>query len=88
MKNIKRFNEKNYQNISELTRCHITSDDDGHQYLIPYDMKEHFNSLLDKLIETDYSDNDLMKKWDDDFGKYSIGGSLELIEIYTIFKDK
>ena len=64
----------------EYVKVHTTKDESGHWYVIPYTLKEEFNSLLEKL-EDDYDyegENEFIEKFD----KYRIGGDLNLIQLY------
>lgn len=64
----------------QLTRCAIRTDEDGHTYVIPYDMMSQFDSILDKAYQTDdYEDFCLV------FSKYQLGGCISSIELYTKF---
>lgn len=69
-------------------RVYITQDNDGHDYVIPYEMREEFSNLLEK---SEYGNND---KWDeyeeefiDKFEKYMTGGDInEAEELYVKVK--
>ena len=52
-------------------------------YVIPYELKDKFSCLLDKLIESDYSDEDYLDEFDGMFNIYRTGGDLNLIELYA-----
>lgn len=52
-------------------------DDDGHWYVIPFEMKDEFHSDLDGLGD------DNIDEWEDKYGKYMTGGDLNLIQLYA-----
>lgn len=60
-----------------MKRVYATKDDDGHWYVIPYEMKDEFNSDLDGLCD------DNIYEWEDKYSQYMTGGDLNLIEIYA-----
>lgn len=61
----------------ELKRVYITQDDDGHNYVIPYELKDEFKSDLEGL-----SDENIYE-WDDKYGQFSTGGDVNLIDLYA-----
>jgi hypothetical protein len=65
--------------LEGIQRAAIVSDDSGHKYLIPYDLKDGFYK---KLSDESFTDSG---KFDDLFGKYRMDGSTE---VYGIFKTK
>lgn len=58
-------------------------DYDGHWFVIPKDMADDFSAMLSKLIETEYSDYDLLDLFEEKFNKYRTGGDLNLIQLYV-----
>lgn len=72
----------------EYQRVYITQDNDGHDYVIPYEMIEEFESLLES------SEMDSCDEWEaneeefiDKFGKYMTGGDInEAEELYIKVK--
>lgn len=58
-------------------RIAIKEDDDGHIYIIPHHLDQHYNELLNKAIADDNFDD-----FNDEFEKYSIGGCLSAIPLY------
>lgn len=60
-------------------------DDNGHWYLIPNELKDEFNTLLEELCseDNDFDDYDnLSEKFDDLFSEYRTGGDLNLVQLY------
>lgn len=57
-------------------RVYPTTDDDGHWYVLPYELRNKFI--------TDVSDDSIVDNgiFDDRYGKYRTGGSLNLVEFY------
>jgi len=68
--------------VSSYKRVVITQDDDGHSYIIPYEMKEEFIDLLNKLIECDYEDAEILDEYVNKFEQYRTGGDINNIELY------
>lgn len=62
----------------ELKRVYVTKDDDGHNYVIPYELKEDFEELKEKA----YRDDDF-EEFIEKFGQYATGGDINLIELYA-----
>ena len=58
-----------------MIRVYPTTDNDGHWYVIPYELKDEFYELL----EDDESIYD--GRWDK-FEKYMTGGALSLFKFY------
>jgi hypothetical protein len=61
-------------------------DDNGHWYLIPNELEERFNDLLEELYsdDNDFDDDydNLSEKFDDLFSEYRTGGDLNLVQLY------
>ena len=77
MKHIKLFeSNENYIPVKPV------QDEDGHWYIIPNNEIEEFHEILEKLINTDYNDMDLLDEFDDKFDKYKTGGDLNLKQLY------
>lgn len=64
-----------------MKRVYCVQDGASHWYVIPYDMKEDFLSLLWDL-ESEVYDYDLFQEFNDKYGKYHTGGDLNLIPLY------
>jgi hypothetical protein len=64
-----------------LQRVLIESDDDGHDYVIPYEMGKEFEKLLRNGHKDDY------EAFNDKFSEYMIGGHISLIKLYADFSD-
>lgn len=60
-------------------------DDSGHWYLIPIELEEEFDTLLEELCseDNDFDDYDnLSEKFDSSFSQYRTGGDLNLVQLY------
>ena len=57
-----------------MRRVYIASDYDGHNYIIPYDLKGQFNLLVREAYAK--NDQNLYDKIETDFGKYATGGDI------------
>lgn len=83
-KDIQNFFDNECQKLSEnkentqLQRVYITTDDDGHNYVIPFEMVKEFNDLLSKGYKTDD-----FEEFEAKFGKYATGGDYNLIELWA-----
>ena len=61
-----------------MIRVYLTSDGDGHKYIIPYDLKDSFTLCLQAGYETeDFSE------FENKFGKYATGGGYDNVELYA-----
>lgn len=60
-----------------MKRVYAVKYDDGHWYIIPYELKDEFNSDLDGLSD------DNIYEWEDKYSQYMTGGDLNLIELYA-----
>lgn len=60
--------------MDHYTRVSALQDGDGHWYVIPAELEEQFNDLLEN--EPDYD------VFDDLFGSFRTGGDLNLVELY------
>jgi len=58
----------------ELKRVYVTQDNDGHNYVIPYDMMSDFRVTLEHY-ESEH--------FDAVFSQYATGGDINLIELYA-----
>lgn len=68
----------------ELKRVYITQDDSGHDYVIPYELKDEFNELINKMASIFEADAyDLQDEFEDKFGEYATRGDINLIELYA-----
>lgn len=63
--------------IIDMQRVYATEDDDGHWYVIPFEMKDEFLSDLEGLGD------DNIYEWEDKYSKYMTGGDLNLIPLYA-----
>lgn len=64
-----------------MTRVAIVSDDDGHDYIIPYEELNKFHDLLSKAYSSGYEDVD---EFEEAFGGYRLGGDINSeVELYT-----
>lgn len=68
--------------MQNLKRCLFVSDNDGHNYVIPFELKDDFNRLLEKS-----EDEDDWEEFGDMFDEYQIGGCPSIVEIYTDFSN-
>lgn len=67
--------------MEQYQRVYITKDDDGHNYVIPYEMKEEFKALCEKAYaEDDFED------FTEKFGEYATGGDINEEELYQKIK--
>jgi hypothetical protein len=60
-----------------MKKVYATKDDDGHWYVIPFEMKDEFMSDLDGLSD------DNIYEWEDKYSQYMTGGDLNLIQLYA-----
>jgi len=65
--------------IQKLKLANAVEDNDGHWYVIPAEMREEFDDLLENAEEDDY------EQFNDRFGKYATGGALDCTDIYAEF---
>lgn len=63
--------------MAELKKVYVTQDDDCHWYVIPFDMKDEFNSDLQGLGDEN------IDEWEDKYGQYMTGGDFNLIQLYA-----
>ena len=63
--------------MEEYQRVYITQDEDGHDYVIPYDKKEEFGRLCEVSYESEEFD-----EFEEKFGEYMTGGDINELEIY------
>jgi len=61
-----------------MKRVYLTSDYDGHKYIIPYEDKEEFGCLLEASYEIEE-----FYDFEERFGKYATGGDYNNIPLYT-----
>lgn len=65
-----------------FTIGYLRQDDDCHWYTVPYDKIEEFDNLMDKMYENARNgDYETEFEFNDRFGKYTVGGSLNNIKI-------
>ncbi len=68
----------------ELKRVYITQDDDGHNYIIPYELKDEFSEMVDNMTKVHGEDMyELQDDFEKTFGQYATGGDINLIELYA-----
>ena len=60
-----------------MKKVYAVQDDDGHWYVIPFEMKDEFNSDLDGLSD------DNIYEWGDKYGQYMTGGDLNNTQLYA-----
>lgn len=65
--------------MEDLKRVYVTQDNDGHNYVIPYDMRADFRVSLEHYETSD----DAQEHFDAVFSKYLTGGDINLIELYA-----
>ena len=72
----------------EYQRVYITQDNDGHDYVIPYEMREEFDQSIEDLNYLN-ENNDFVnidaaeEEFEEKFGKYMTGGDInEAQELY------
>lgn len=63
-------------------RVYLTSDEDGHKYVIPYELKDRFNELLNKMIGERYENMGTIDLFDVEFSEYLTGGGYNLVKLY------
>ena len=56
--------------MKEYKRVYVTKDDDGHDYIIPWELKDDFNTEL----ENGYDDE--FESFNEKFGDYMTGGDI------------
>lgn len=59
-----------------MKRVYLTSDDDGHNYIIPFELKEDFETIMEKGYDTDDFD-----EFEEKFGQYATGGDYNQDEL-------
>jgi len=68
----------------ELKRVYVTQDGSGHDYVIPYELKEEFQTIqtaISTMFESDaYC---LQEEFEEKFSQYATGGDINLIELYA-----
>lgn len=55
----------------------LNRDDDGHWYVIPFEMKDEFISDLEGLGHDNY------EEWEDKYSQYMTGGDLNNVQLYA-----
>lgn len=60
-----------------MRKVYAVQDDDCHWYVIPFEMKDEFQSDLEGL-----SDENIYE-WEDKYSQYMTGGDLNLIQLYA-----
>lgn len=60
-----------------MKKVYPVQDDDGHWYVIPFELKDEFLSDLDGLGD------DNIYEWDDKYRRYMTGGDLNLVQFYA-----
>jgi hypothetical protein len=60
-----------------MKKVYATKDDDGHWYVIPFEMKDEFHYDLDGLGD------DNIYEWEDKYSQYMTGGDLNLVQLYA-----
>lgn len=72
----------------EYQRVYITQDNDGHDYVIPYEMREEFDHMLEMseyVSGTGWEDRE--EEFNDKFSTYMTGGDInEAEELYIKVK--
>ena len=67
-----------------MKKAYAVEDSDGHWYVIPFEMKEQFFELDEKIGNENWSES---QNADEEFNKlfsqYKTGGDLNLIELYA-----
>jgi len=63
----------------ELKRVYITQDNDGHNYVIPYELRADFIVTMANYETSD----DAQEHFDAVFSQYATGGDINLIELYA-----
>lgn len=62
----------------EYQRVYITQDNDGHNYVIPYELRGQFNELLEESNTSDMAQD----IFNDMFSHFMTGGDVNLVELY------
>lgn len=65
--------------MENLKPVKAVRDDDGHWYVIPNELFNEFNRLLDTHEDDFESQREFMEKFD----KYRTGGDLNLVQLYA-----
>lgn len=60
-----------------MKKVYATQYDSGHWYIIPFELKDEFNSDLETLGDEN------IDEWEDKYGQYMTGGDLNLIQLYA-----
>lgn len=60
-----------------MKKAYATQDDDGHWYVIPFEMKDEFISDLEGLGDDNY------EEWEDKYSQYMTGGDLNNVQLYA-----
>jgi len=60
-----------------MKKVYVTQDESGHWYVIPFEMKDEFNSDLDGYNDDNY------EEWEDKYSQYMTGGDLNNIQLYA-----
>ena len=63
--------------MAEFTEVSVEDDGDGHTYVIPVELSARFNELQENGDDDDY------EQFNDEFGKYSLGGALSNINMFV-----
>ncbi len=56
-------------------------DESSHWYLIPSHLSKRFNTLENKIIESNF-DEDLIDAFESEFGQYRTGGGINNTQLY------
>lgn len=62
----------------EYQKVYIAQDNDGHNYVLPYELKEQFDELLEESDQSEEAESVFI----DMFSGFMTGGSLDLVELY------
>ena len=65
-----------------MKRVYCVTDEASHWYVIPYEMKDDFWSMVRDMSNEPF-DYDLFQEFEDKYGKYRTGGDLNLIPLYV-----
>jgi hypothetical protein len=60
-----------------MIKVYAVKDDEGHWYVIPFEMKEEWHSDFDGLSDENW------EEWEDKYVKYKTGGDLNNIQLYA-----
>lgn len=68
--------------MEQYQRVYITQDNDGHDYVIPYELRGQFNELLEESNTSDMAED----IFNDMFSNFMTGGDINETELYQKIK--